>query len=67
MPPVADEPAIHDAAELSASLGLTFYDSLFAAVARDLGTPFVSADRQLLEAGLAVSATDFANELSNLT
>lgn len=45
------------AAELSSVDGLTFYDAAWAAAAQSMGIPLVSADRQLLSAGLAESPT----------
>ena len=43
------------AAGLAEEHGLTFYDAAWAAVARDLDVPLVSADSELLRAGLAVT------------
>ncbi len=51
------------AASLGARHGLSFYDAAWAAAARALEVPLVSADRQLLGAGLAVSATEAADRL----
>ena len=48
---------LRDAADLAASHRLTFYDAAWAAAARGLGMPLVSADRQLLAAGLAETVT----------
>ncbi len=42
---------------------LTFYDASWAAAAAILGIPLVSADRQLLDAGLAESARATASRL----
>lgn len=50
-------------ASLGARHGLSFYDAAWAAAARALEVPLVSADRQLLGAGLAVSATEAADRL----
>ncbi len=48
------------AADLAATHRVTFYGAAWAAAARALGVPLVSADRQLLAMGLAESATDVA-------
>lgn len=42
---------------------LTFSDASWAAAAQQLGVPLVSADRQLLQAGLAQSTTAAATTL----
>lgn len=56
--PLVMAPAwLRDAAELAETHGLSFYDASWAAVAQALQVPLVSADRQLLSAGLAQSAT----------
>ncbi len=61
-PPLAPSPAARrQAADLAERHGLTFYDSLFAAAARDREATLVSADRQLIAAGLAQSATNFVS------
>lgn len=52
-----------DAANLAVDHQLTFYDAAWAAAARGLGVPLVSADRKLLESGLAESPTDIATRL----
>jgi predicted nucleic acid-binding protein len=52
-----------DAALLAAEHGLTFYDAAWAAAARAVEVPLVSADRQLLAAGLAESATGIVERL----
>ncbi len=54
---------LRDAADLAAAHRLSFYDAAWAAAARGLGVPLVSADRQLLAAGLAASATTTARRL----
>jgi predicted nucleic acid-binding protein len=58
-------------AKLAARFGeahaLTFHDACWAAAARHLGVPLVSADRQLLDAGLAESPTATATRLGLLT
>jgi predicted nucleic acid-binding protein len=46
---------IREAATLGATHGLTFYDACWAASAQALGVSLVSADVQLLDAGLAES------------
>ena len=51
------------AAEVAAAHRLTFYDAAWVAAARGLGIPLVSADRQLLAAGLAESASTAAQRL----
>ncbi len=60
----------HTWAKLAARFGeahaLTFYDACWAAAARHLGVPLVSADRQLLDAGLAESPTAAATRLGLL-
>ena len=54
---------LREAARLAARHGLTFYDAVWAAAANALGITLVSADRQLLNAGLAESATAAARRL----
>lgn len=62
--PLLSSPAwLRAAAELAAAHRLTFYDSAWVAAARGLGVSLVSADRQLLAARLAESATDVAQRL----
>jgi len=57
-PPLLSSPEwLRDAADLASSRRLTFYDAAWAAAARGLGVPLVSADGQLLAAGLAETAT----------
>ncbi|HEX7739349.1 MAG TPA: type II toxin-antitoxin system VapC family toxin [Marmoricola sp.] len=64
-PPLAmAQPWLRTAADLAAAHGLTFYDASWAAAASELGVPLVSADRQLISAGLAVSPTAFAAGLT---
>lgn len=53
----------HDAAALAAESGLSFYDASWAAAARGLGIPLVSADQRLIAAGLAESPTTTATRL----
>jgi predicted nucleic acid-binding protein len=50
-----------EASTLGEQHGLTFYDASWAAAARALGCPLVSADRLLLAAGLAITATAALN------
>lgn len=54
---------LRDAADLASDHRLSFYDAAWAAAARGLGVPLISADRQLLAAGLAESATAAAQRL----
>jgi predicted nucleic acid-binding protein len=59
-PPVMlDATARADAAALAAAYRLTYYDASWAAVARRHEAVLVSADRELLAAGLAVTATAY--------
>jgi len=51
------------AARLGEALQLSFYDACWAAAARHLRLPLISADRQLLEAGLAEPVTEVATRL----
>ncbi|HLQ32820.1 MAG TPA: type II toxin-antitoxin system VapC family toxin [Chloroflexota bacterium] len=53
----------HDAADLAEQHRLTFYDAAFAAAARGLQVPLLSADRELLQAGLAESVSAFAQRM----
>ena len=62
-PLVMDSAWFADAAELAVAHRLTFYDASWAAAARRLGISLVSADRQLLAAGVAESATAAARRL----
>ncbi|MCV2490652.1 type II toxin-antitoxin system VapC family toxin [Geodermatophilus sp. YIM 151500] len=60
-PLVHPAPSWHaEAAALAEQHALTFYDASWAAAARALGCPLVSADRALLGSGLAVTPTDAA-------
>lgn len=52
-----------DAALLGGQHRLTFYDASWAASARALDSPLVSADRQLQSLGLAISPTEAAAAL----
>jgi predicted nucleic acid-binding protein len=62
-PVVLEAAWARDAAYLSAEHNLTFYDAAWAATARALGVPLVSADLQLLSANLAESATAVVDRL----
>jgi predicted nucleic acid-binding protein len=62
-PLVLDPTWVAHAAELAVAHRLTFYDAAWAAAARGLGIALVSADRQLLAAGVAESATTVALRL----
>lgn len=52
-----------DATQMAHDHRLSFYDAAWAASAGALGIPLVSADRQLLSAGLAETATDAVRRL----
>jgi predicted nucleic acid-binding protein len=52
-----------DAAELVERHRLSFYDAMFAASARALRAPLVSADKQLLAAGLAESVSAYTRRI----
>ncbi len=54
---VADSRSLHRAALLRERHDLTFYDAAWAAAASELGVALVSADKQLVGAGLAESPT----------
>lgn len=54
---------LRDAASLADTHVLSFYDASWAAAARGLGITLISADRRLLEAGLAESATQLVERL----
>lgn len=54
---------LQQAAVLGAANGLTFYDACWAATAQALGISLVSADVQLLDAGLAESPQAAAERL----
>lgn len=63
-PPLVMTPAwLRRAAGLAHAHTLSFYDASWAASALELGVPLVSADRRLLEAGLAESATETTTRL----
>jgi predicted nucleic acid-binding protein len=57
-------PWLRKAAALAHSHTLTFYDAAWAAAARELAIPLVSADRKLLAAGLAQTPADTATRLN---
>ncbi len=64
-PLVHPRPSWHDAAaDLGEQHGLTFYDASWAAAADALGCTLVSADRQLLASGLAVTASAAAASIA---
>lgn len=52
------------AADLATEHGLTFYDAVYAATARQRGARLVTFDRQLLNAGLAVRPGELVGSLS---
>ena len=54
------------AATLAVRHKLTFYDAAWAAAAKGIGAPLVSADAALRRAGLAVSASSAARDLGLL-
>lgn len=63
-PPIAlDSTLVGLTAELATEHGLSFYDAAWAATARALRIPLVSADRRLVEADLAVTPTEVAERL----
>lgn len=62
--PIAIEPgARQQAVSLARRFGLSFYDASWAAAAHSLNATLVSADRRLLDAGLAITATECAAQL----
>ncbi len=63
-PLVHPRPSWHDAAaHLGERHRLTYYDANWVAAAQALQCPLVSADRRLLSAGLAITATQAAGDL----
>lgn len=54
---------LRDAAALATEHRLSFYDAAWAAAARGLSIPLVSADRKLVTSGLAESPTMVARRL----
>ena len=63
-PLVVDGAGFRRAALLAETYELTFYDACWAAMAQELSVPLVSADRALIRAGLAVSATELVAQLN---
>ena len=62
--PVRMQPEwLDDAASLASQHRLSFYDACWAAAARGLNIALISADKQLLRAGLAESATAAVSRL----
>ncbi len=59
-------PWLRRAAALAQMHTLSFYDAAWAAVAAELGIPLISADRQLLAAGLAESPSEITTRLNLL-
>jgi predicted nucleic acid-binding protein len=63
-PPLVMTPAwLRRAAKLAHIHSLSFYDASWAATAAELGMPLISADRQLLSAGLAESPGEITTRL----
>lgn len=63
-PPLTMAPAwLRTAATLAHAHSLSFYDASWAAAAVELRIPLVSADRRLLDEGLAESPTDITSRL----
>lgn len=62
-----DQAWVKLAAVLGEAHGMTFYNGCRAAAARHVGVPLVSADRQLLDTGLAESPTAVATRLGLVT
>ncbi|MFT3871789.1 MAG: type II toxin-antitoxin system VapC family toxin [Nocardioides sp.] len=61
-PPLVMSPVwLPEAARLAEVHGLSFYDASWAATAAALDVPLVSADRRLVAAGLAHTASDMAS------
>lgn len=64
-PPMAmSQDWLHEAAELAELHALSFYDASWAAAAAALKIPLVSAERQLVTAGLARAPSDLASRLT---
>jgi predicted nucleic acid-binding protein len=61
-PPLTPVPAWRRDAAEPPEHRLSFYDASFAAAARALRAPLISADKKLLAAGLAQTATQFVEE-----
>lgn len=62
-PLVATGEWLRDAADLASAYGLSFYDAAWAAAARGLTIPLVSADQRMVGAGLAESPTMITQRL----
>ena len=63
-PPMVMTPAcLRNAATLAETHELSFYDASWAAAAGEMGMPLISADRRLLAADLAESATEITSRL----
>lgn len=63
-PPLTMAPAwLTDSAAIGEIHGLSFYDACWAATAANLNMPLVSADRKLIAAGVAETATEAAGRL----
>jgi predicted nucleic acid-binding protein len=62
-PLIMAEDWLRGAAALADAHDLTFYDASWAATAAELGIPLISADRLLLDTGLAESATHACERL----
>ncbi len=54
---------LHEAATLASEHDLTFYDAVYAAVARRRGAHLATLDRELLQAGLGRRPSDLVSEL----
>ena len=64
-PPLVPTPdMLRRATTLASTHRLSFYDATWAATAAHLGIPLVSADRQLISAGLAESPLDTTTRLN---
>lgn len=63
-PPMVMTPVcLRSAATLAHTHELSFYDASWAAAAGEMGIPLISADRRLLAADLAESATEITSRL----
>ncbi len=62
-PLVPIPPWLRNASALATEHNLSFYDAAWAAAARGLGVPLVSADAKLIDAGLAESPTQIVQRL----
>jgi predicted nucleic acid-binding protein len=66
-PPLVPVPAWRrDAARLAETHHLTFYDASFVAAAQATETTLITADKQLLKAGLAETAASFVKRIGLL-